>query len=356
MARVKDIRFEGTFMIVEYTDCTTKEFNLCVECPEVPIEDNPGDWPDPITDPATRCRVATHVGLAAAQRLNNFLSGLNLNTSALNIFEAYAAAKIVEYGWDINLWDDVVNFCISLYNGLSSGRGLDAKNDWDASSTDDTTNSQEALYCALDDTGELQEPQRAQWSLNLTSAFTGDFEGVLADFLQIWPLAQLREMAFAASTNTAAVNCAAFDCGESPEPCVFEDTFFAVYDGADEGYWSTPPAQYLGHTSRNFSTGTCILQLPSPVCITKIRVSHAGQSGTAWKKIQVFIDNVPYPIQNDKQHTSCNTNDQTSNFWIINPPMSGSEIKFVGTELASGSTGNPNAPAVIHCVRIDYGI
>lgn len=354
MARVKDVRLEGTFLIIEYTDCTTKEINLCVECPEVPIEDNPGDWPDPIDNPNVRCRVAIKLGQIAAERLNDYL-GLNLDITLPGVPETWTATKIGQYGWPIALYTDLVGFTYSLFNGLTAGRGKDANTQYDANPATVITNVQEALYCSLGEDGKIDEQSRGSWSMKL-AALSGAFYDVLHDFIRGWPLEDLRELAFEASTTTDSVNCESFDCGASPAPCDFTETLFAVYDGADEGYWSTPPATYLGHTSRNFSTGTCILQLPSPVCITKIRVSHAGQSGTAWRKIQLFIDDVPYPIQNSKYHTSCNTNDSLSNFWLINPPIAGSQIKFVGTDLAPESTGNPNAPHVIHCARIDYGI
>lgn len=353
MAYVKRFEVIGTKLVFYMSDCTTQEIDLCVECPQVPIEDDPGDWPNPEPSEDVRCRVATHVGLLAANRLNNFLSGLNLDTQGLNILGAYATGKIAEYGWPITMYAGLTAFAQSLFTGGGAGAGKAAKIDWDAGNAEDILASQEALYCSITETGEVDEPQRAQWAFLMESG--GDFESLLAQFVGLWPLASLRADVYAASINEAAVDCEAFDCITLSD-CT-PGTIVTTLYGAGLSGWSTGLIAYgiPARDSRSFHTGEITFALPSALCITKVRVSHAGQSGSAWQKIQLLINGVPYPVQNSKGDIYCNTDNLDSNYWILPEPVLGTAVQFVGSDMASGVSGNAAVPHVIHCIHVDHG-
>lgn len=187
---------------------------------QTPIEDDPGDYPDPVEDPAVRCRVAIKVGELAAERLYDYLSGLNLDTYVPFATEAYVMAKIAQYGWPVSLYADLYSgFTRSLYDeSLGAGRGKDAKEQYDAQTAAVTANVQEALYCALTVDGKITDQTRGFWSVNLSN-LSGAFYDVLHDFVRGWPLDQLRQMAFDASTTTDTVDCSGFDCEGNSGDC-----------------------------------------------------------------------------------------------------------------------------------------
>ena len=353
MAYVKDVTMSGTIMIFTFSDCTTKEFDLCIECPEVPIDENPGNWPEPVEGELTRCRVAVHVGEFVAERLANYLDGLNLSTYVPFNTEAYVASKIAEYGWPIGVYGDMLGFTQALYIDNAAGTGLDAETDWLAGSTEDIANAQEMLYCAIDATGKIDEGNRSQWSANL--APMGQFEVVLSEFVKVYPLFQLRELAFDASTNTAAVDCDDFDC-VSPSECEIVTPMDTLY-GAAQSVWSTQLLSYGAppRDARSFHVGVIDLELPSTLCVTHVRVSHAGQFGSAWQKVQLQIDGNNYPVQSSKMHTSCNSSDATSNLWTLPAPIKANTIRIVGSDQNPSATGNANSPHVIFCIRVYHG-
>lgn len=355
--RVKDIERIGTKLIITYNDCTQEEIDLCVECPQSPIEDDPGKWPDPVITPDTRCRIALKLGEFAALRLNNFLSGLNLSSAGANAFEPYVALKLAEYGWPIDLFDELRGFCSDLFAaGGGAGLGSAAKSEYDASVSANTFAVQQHLYCVLDDTGVFEEAQRTAWRTRLASDVTEDFETCLALFLDVWPLSQLRQLAFEYSTTTDTVDCALMDCDPNEVGCT-PGTIVQTSFNANDNVWSTALLTYgASHLPvRSFHVGEVNLTLPSEYCITAVAISHAGQSGSAWRKIRLLIDGINMGVQSSRYHTSCTTNNATNNVWIISPPRAGTVLTFLGEEQSANVTGNPNAPHVIHCVRVDHG-
>lgn len=209
--RVTNVVVEFCVLTVYYSDCTSVSYDISGCTDTTPEPKKPGDWPapDPVADVV--CRVAIKVGEQAAQRLNNYLSGILLTGPLANLPALYSAAKIAEYGWSIALYDAMYGF---YWNGVFAGGGNpgnDAKIDWDANSAAITAAVQEALYCSLPSTGEITEQILGIWAAALDGMGT-EFFSLLSDLLLIWPLAQLRELAFNASTTTDAVSCAAFDC------------------------------------------------------------------------------------------------------------------------------------------------
>lgn len=353
--RVKRVHKEGNYLIIEYNDCSTEQIDLCdVQCDGQPSDD-PGKYPDPIDDPATRCRIATHLGELAANRLNNYLDGLILSSSVANFIEAYVPVKLAEYGWSIALYDELRSFTYDLFTGGGAGIGLDAKNEWTANSAAVITQVQEALYCSLDDLPPFTATERQIWA-TVQLPLRGDFPLLLGTFLRIWPYEQLRQLAFEASINTDAVSCESFDCeGSEPVGCEPGELTTTLISPEVE-LWDTPLRGYSSppRPARDFYAGETSITLPSPLCITQVRFSWAGQSGRTWGKVQISLDGVLREVQADRQHTSCNTNNDVSNVWIISPPVEASVITLYGLE--PGGLNNPAAPAVIHCAHITHGI
>lgn len=234
MARyVASIVVEGTTLFF-FDQCgdVISEIDLCpiiAACEgSIPIEDDPGEFPDPYPSVDTRCRVALDVGEIAATRLDNYLDGLNLNSSIANFVEAYVTAKITEYVWPIGVYGALRTFTYTLWTGGGAGRGLDAENDYTTSPTDDIFNSREALFCALPDSAVIDTTVREIWALGL-EATASPFELLLADFLRVWPLDDLRTRAFNASLGTGVVDCSAFDCEGGVGDC--GDTLDALFEG-----------------------------------------------------------------------------------------------------------------------------
>jgi hypothetical protein len=217
--RVIDVIVENCILTVKYSDCTSVQWSIANCGDPTPVPKQPGDWPppDPVED--VRCRVAIKVGEQAAARLNNYLSGLILTGPVANLPALYSAAKIAEYGWPISLYDAMFGF---YWDGVFGGGtpGNDAKIDWDANSATITAEVQEALYCILPESGEITETTVELW-VGVLNGMGTEFHTLLAALLLIWPLAQLREMAFNASTTTDAVDCEAFACSGAPsgDPC-----------------------------------------------------------------------------------------------------------------------------------------
>lgn len=243
--RVTNIVVENCTLTVSFSDCTTMVYDISNCGDKTPETKNPGDWPppDPVADVV--CRVAIKVGQQAAERLDNYLSGLNLVDPFLNLPAFYTSGKIAEYGWSISLYNAMINFYHDVITG-SPTAGKEAADDWDANSAAIIAAVQEALYCVLPSSGEITDATRQIWALALDGIGT-PFMSLLSDLLLIWPLAQLREMAFNASTTTDAVSCAAFDCGGGggiSQPCPT-----ALFDwsgiGATPGTWAAEPAGQL---------------------------------------------------------------------------------------------------------------
>lgn len=230
---VSKITVEGTtlYFFDKCGDIMT-EIDLCpiiALCQgQTPVEEKPGDWPNPI-DPGgdVRCRVAIKLGEIAAERLDNYL-GLNLDVTVPGVPETWAATKIGQYGWPITIWNDLRAFTYSLYDGLTAGRGKDAKTEYDTISATIITNVQQALYCALGEDGQITSQTRGFWSINL-SGLSGAFYDVLHDFVSGWPLEDLRKLAFEASTTTDEVDCGSFDCEGNSGDC--GDTIDAQFEG-----------------------------------------------------------------------------------------------------------------------------
>lgn len=212
--RVTNVVVENCTLTVYYSDCSTATYDISNCGDKTPESKKPGDYPDPDPVEDVRCRVAIKVGQQAAARLNNYLSGIILTNPLANLTSSYNAIKLAEYGWSISLWDAMNGF---YYNSVFEGGGTPgdaAKDDWDANSAAITASVQEALYCVLPASGEIDDTTREIWAVALDGMGT-EFMSILADLLTIWPLAQLREMAFDASLTVDAVDCEAFDCGGS---------------------------------------------------------------------------------------------------------------------------------------------
>lgn len=212
--RVTNVVVENCTLTVYYSDCSSITYDISNCGDKTPETKKPGDWPDPDPVEDVRCRVAVKVGQQAAERLNNYLSGIILTNPLANLTSSYNALKLAEYGWSIGLWDAMNGF---YYNSVFEGGGTPgdaAKDDWDTNSASITASVQEALYCVLPASGEIDDTTRKIWAVALDGMGT-EFMSILVDLLTIWPLAQLREMAFNASLTVDAVDCESFDCGGS---------------------------------------------------------------------------------------------------------------------------------------------
>lgn len=267
MARITKIIQEGTKLYVYTSDCDPPTIiDLCVECPRPGESDDPGDWPKPIPGEDARCRVATIVGAFAADRLADYLAGLNLNIYQLNLISAHIAFKLGQYGWSVLLFDALGRLTDDLYGGFGgqfAGIGLTAINEYNANPALARQMARESLFCALSDSGEITLQARDLWtSLQLPRFFGGQFGAfaeVLSRFLRIWPLDQLRALAFQASTTSEAVDCDGFQCGGIVGSC--EETLTADfrYNAPELFGWSLInggsinanfPASQLGGTSQ----------------------------------------------------------------------------------------------------------
>lgn len=344
------------FLHILYNDCTSEDIPICQDC-DIPPEENPGEWPDPEPGSEARCRIAIHVGEIAADRLNDFLSGLNLSSYAANFTPPYIMAAIAAWAWPVSVYGALYSFTSSLFNAGGAGIGLAAKNDYDAASGATVTEVQNALYCSLDDTPQLTSLERDLWSTVYLPP-EGAFPSLLGTFVQLWPLDDLRMLAFNASINTASVNCAAFTCGD-PETGGCEPTNITTthYPGSMTGVWDTPIVAYGsgGIQSRSFATGEVNLTLPAPTCITAVRISMANQSGQYINKIQLYLDDQPYAALSVKQATNCSTDNNKSIQWLLPEPFEAQEIKFVATEQSVPYTDPTKAPSVIHCAYVSHG-
>lgn len=238
--RVTNVVVEFCKLTVYYSDCTNVTYDISNCGDKTPEEKKPGDWPppDPVTD--VQCRVAIKVGQQTAERLNNYLSGLILTNPAANLVALYTSVKIAEYGWPIALYDPFWQFYYdSIFPAEGGTPGFEAKQDWDANSAAIIAAVQEALYCSLPSSGEITETTREIWVAALNGMAT-DFTTILGALLLVWPLAQLREMAFNASVTTDAVDCEDFDCGGSPsgDPCAGIDIVWSAI-GATPSQWQS---------------------------------------------------------------------------------------------------------------------
>lgn len=235
MARITKITQEGTKLYVYTSDCDPPTIiDLCVECPAPGDSDDPGDWPRPLPVEDARCRVATIVGAFAADRLADYLAGLNLNIYQLNLTGAHIALKLGQYGWPVSLYGAMGVFTDGLYGGVGgqfAGIGLDAINEYNANPALARQMAREALFCSLSESGEITLQARDLWTgLQLPRYYSGQFGAfaeVLARFLRVWPLDQLRRAAFDASTTTVEVDCSAFTCGGIVGSC--ENTLTADF-------------------------------------------------------------------------------------------------------------------------------
>lgn len=302
--RVTDVVFENCTATVYYSDCTSITYDISNCGDKTPDDKDPGDWPppDPVED--VRCRVAIHLGDDIVERFMDFLNNLNLVNPAANVpAYTYAINRISVYGWPIGVHGAVVNF----YNSLGIGTsfiGNTAKGYYDNNTALALATVQEALYCVLPSNADIDEVTREVFVAALRG-IGGEFYTLLADFVTLWPLSDIRYLAALASTTTDEIDCSSFNCAGVPsgDPCAEVDLVWASvaatpatwenvpgtidtsgWSGDTDGITQSPPGSNVDYTASrgsnenwvhsgasNTAIGVAIRYTPAVPCV----VTHA---------------------------------------------------------------------------------
>lgn len=216
MSRVKNIFREGNELVIVYSDCEEERIDLCTDCDPPPSED-PGDYPDPVPAPTTRCRVALKLAARiVTDRYIDFLSAATPTVTADAILlGGVVAAKIALWVWPITAFPYLEGFAINAVSSGARSAALDAYAADSAGFLNDVANF---IYCCLSDPVVIDAISVGCFRGAMASSGLQQYEA-LAVFLSFYPLNILRQEAFDASVTTDAIDCSGLDCDEASSWC-----------------------------------------------------------------------------------------------------------------------------------------
>lgn len=214
--RVTDVFVENCTITVKYSDCTQVTYSVENCGDKTPVEQQPGDIPDPHPTPDVRCRVA--LKMATQIVTNRYIDFLNAATPASVAsfgvgLAAVVSAKIAAWAWSAALYPALYSFG---FTAVTSGDRDAALTTYNADPSGIEETIAEIIYCILPDSGAIDDQTR-QIMRAAIEGVGGAFYVRLAEFLGIYPLERLREEAFEASITTDTISCT-FDCGGAGIP------------------------------------------------------------------------------------------------------------------------------------------